>query len=173
MTEDSLHDRLAQIGQSRTYKTIGDMTKTHPETVRRYMQGQSPSICFVTRLCAAFEISPTWLLLGSGPQTLAEVNAHERGRGTEGGPDTEGERFAGFAGALTTLVDRMSGVERLMQKLDERWNTSAEQPAADIIAVKPGDDARAYRVESNHRQSPHGTGDAGLGRASAPDGRTL
>ena len=50
----------------RTYRHIGELTKTHPETVRRYMQGQLPATDFIASLCEALNISGDWLLTGRG-----------------------------------------------------------------------------------------------------------
>ena len=48
----SLHDRLSTAVGKRTYRSLSDLTGVHPETVRRYMQGQAPSVEFVSAVGA-------------------------------------------------------------------------------------------------------------------------
>ena len=48
-----LHERLLAAVGDRTYRRVGEITSTHPETVRRYLQGQAPSVEFVMSLCSA------------------------------------------------------------------------------------------------------------------------
>ncbi len=50
-TESPLHDRLHDIAEGMSYRELGELTGTNAETVRRYMQGQSPSVEFLTALC--------------------------------------------------------------------------------------------------------------------------
>lgn len=70
---ERLHDRLQAAVGDRTFKRIGTMTNTHPETVRRYLSGHAPSVDFVTRLAASQGLSINWILTGRGPMRLAEV----------------------------------------------------------------------------------------------------
>ncbi len=63
---DELHDRLRMTAGKVSFRQIGSMTGTHPETVRRYMQGQAPSVAFVIRFAEAFEVGLEWLLTGRG-----------------------------------------------------------------------------------------------------------
>lgn len=71
-----LHERLsAAIGKT-TFRRLGELTETHPETVRRYMQGQSPSAPFLAHVCAAFGICGEWLLTGKGPMKTTEMRSH-------------------------------------------------------------------------------------------------
>ncbi len=77
-----LHDRLRLVCAGASYARIGRVTGTHPETVRRYMSGDAPSVAFVTALCRATRLSADWLLcrrgrpLAAGP-TLAPPSAKD------------------------------------------------------------------------------------------------
>ena len=48
MKGNELHDRLAKCAGNHTFRRLGELTQTHPETVRRYMQGQAPSADFLS-----------------------------------------------------------------------------------------------------------------------------
>lgn len=73
MGHTTLHDRLRHIAGERTYRRLGELTQTHPETVRRYMQGQAPSADFLQRMCEVFGVSGDWLLLGRGTMRYEEI----------------------------------------------------------------------------------------------------
>jgi len=48
-------------------------TGVSSETVRRYLLGQRPSTDFIVHACLHYGISANWLLLGIGPQRLADL----------------------------------------------------------------------------------------------------
>lgn len=70
---ETLQDRLLTAVGDRSYKRIGDMTNTHPETVRRYLSGHAPSVDFVSRLAQAAGLNLNWILSGRGPMRLAQI----------------------------------------------------------------------------------------------------
>ena len=109
-----LHERLLAAVGDRTYRRIGELTKTHPETVRRYLQGQSPSVDFVMSLCSALSVSGQWLLTGEGPMKAADVRDHAL---QDANP---GELLSAIAGTLDKLGDRLDRLERFVQGLDVR-----------------------------------------------------
>jgi hypothetical protein len=49
-----------------TFREIGQLTNTHPENARRYMQGMAVSLGFIRNFCKAFNVSADWLLEGRG-----------------------------------------------------------------------------------------------------------
>lgn len=61
-----LHARLRLVCAGASNARIGRLTGTHPEAVRRYMSGDTPSAPFVTALCRATRLSADWLLCGRG-----------------------------------------------------------------------------------------------------------
>jgi transcriptional regulator with XRE-family HTH domain len=112
--ESPLHERMRAVVGARTYKTVSDLTATNAETVRRYLQGQSPSVEFLAALASALEINGEWLLCGRGAMRRGEVKAHAL-REASG---------AELLGALATTVEKLSSrVERLevyMQVIEAR-----------------------------------------------------
>src|SRR5262245_11814116 len=68
----ALHERLVVAVGDRTFRHIGELTKTHPETVRRYMGGQAPSTDFLAALCTTLSLNADWLLTGRGVMRLDE-----------------------------------------------------------------------------------------------------
>jgi len=65
-TTKSLHDRLLLAAGHLTYAKLGALTGVHPETVRRFMQGQTPKPEFLAEVSRKFGINGDWLLTGRG-----------------------------------------------------------------------------------------------------------
>lgn len=68
-----LQSRLAAAVGSRTCREIGEMTGVHAESVRRYLQGRSPSAEFLVELCRSLKLNGHWLLTGEGPMFAGEI----------------------------------------------------------------------------------------------------
>lgn len=64
--QTSLHDRLLLAAGNLTYANLGGMTGVHPETVRRFMQGQTPKPEFLAELTRELGLNGDWLLTGRG-----------------------------------------------------------------------------------------------------------
>ncbi len=101
----------AAVGD-RTYRRVGDLTNTHPETVRRYLTGHAPSVDFVSRLAATLGLNINWILTGHGPMRLADVKPHA----------------LRDANASDLLMHVALGIERLESRLDrlERYTQVLE-----------------------------------------------
>jgi transcriptional regulator with XRE-family HTH domain len=109
----SLHERMRlAVGEHATYRQVSDRTGTHAETVRRYMQGQAPSVEFVAALCRVFGISADWLLTGRGPMKAADLKGHVLGE------SSAGELFTAVAENLEGLLARVDRLERYVQTLE-------------------------------------------------------
>ncbi len=96
-----------------TFKALADLTRHHPETVRRYMRGQYPSLAFVLRLCKAMSISPHWLFTGEGSKTLTPR--------VPPGPFSEmptSEIFEAIATELDALVSKVDRLEARLSAID-------------------------------------------------------
>jgi hypothetical protein len=65
---NSLAGRLRDAAGPLTFREVGEMTGTHPENARRYLQGGSVGLKFFKNFCKAFNISADWLLEGIGPR---------------------------------------------------------------------------------------------------------
>lgn len=119
-TASPLHERLLAATGDRTYRKVGEMTGTHPETVRRYLQGQSPSVEFVTALCSALSISGEWLLTGEGPMRASDAKQHALSQADPG------ELLKAIAGTLDDLGDRLDRLELFVQALEVRVRGKAQ-----------------------------------------------
>lgn len=102
-----LHERLAIATQGMPFIELGERTDTHPETVRRYIRGQQPSVAFLANLIRSAGLNAEWLLLGSGPMRQADVKAHTL-------------REASIQELLIALAQRISETEEMVQGLERR-----------------------------------------------------
>lgn len=112
--DSELHTRLAAAVGKRTYRSLGDLTGTHPETVRRYMQGQAPSAEFLGALCKALGINGSWLLTGRGPMRQDDIRADALGQANAS------ELLTAISNTLSTLIERVERLEVFAQTLDAR-----------------------------------------------------
>lgn len=124
-----MHRRLETALEGKTYRWISRATGIHPETVRRYMQGQSPSVEFVSSVCSQLHINPQWLLTGEGPMRGDDVRAHHL---AEADP---AELLAAIAATLDRLSERVDRLELFVQQLETQLSSAG--PGA-----SPGDAAR-------------------------------
>ncbi|MEM8756474.1 MAG: hypothetical protein AAGF47_01665 [Planctomycetota bacterium] len=132
----SMHERLATAADGKTYKWVAEATGSHPETVRRYMQGQSPNIEFVTAFCRVFELNPQWLLTGESPMRRAEMRGFHL---AEADPT---DLMAAVAATLDRLTERLDRLELFCQQIDSRLRGAVTddqpRPAASEAEPKPG-----------------------------------
>jgi len=132
----------AAVGQ-RTYRAIADLTGTNAETVRRYLQGQSPSVEFLSSLCAALHVSAHWLLTGDGPMLIADSRAHALHRANPT------ELMGAIATALESLTNRIDRMEQYVQFLETRLaapGASVAHGQAPQTSTRPEPDAAAKRA---------------------------
>ncbi|MEO0511979.1 MAG: hypothetical protein AAF108_03675 [Planctomycetota bacterium] len=126
-----------------TYRKLGELTKTHPETVRRYMQGQSPSVEFLMALCVSMGISAEWMLTGHGPMRLSEARAHALKLADPS------ELLSAVAGTIDTLDDRLGRLEVYVQTLESRvrgGQETHERGSAALIESKRAGWGRGERA---------------------------
>lgn len=110
----SLHERiLAAVGR-RTIREVAELTRHHPETVRRYLSGQSPSVEFVAALCVALRVNAQWMLTGRGPMLSDDIRT-EALRGAD-----TGELLGAFAATVESVQSRLERVEVYMQTMETR-----------------------------------------------------
>lgn len=112
--ENGLHERLEAAVDGRSYRQLSDLTGIHPETVRRYMQGQAPSAEFLAGLCSSLGLSAEWLLLGHGPMLCSDIPGHALGEASAA------DLLTAIAGTLEGLIDRVDRVELFMQALETK-----------------------------------------------------
>ncbi len=165
MTTTSLHDRLSSVAGARTYRALGELTGTHPETVRRYMQGQSPAVDFLAALCHSMAINADWLLTGRGPMFASDLRSAAL---RDANPS---ELHAAMANTLTSLVERVARLETYCQTLETRLRVASapSAPSADLpppadVPLSSDDHAdspivqtrqRATRIAGSVSRRPH------------------
>lgn len=113
-TLTSFHERLNEAAGKTSYRKLGKLTQTHPETVRRYMQGQTPSSNYVIAFCDALGVSGDWLLTGKGPKMRSDVRTHALKQADAS------ELLGAIADTLDALTARVETMERFMQSIDSR-----------------------------------------------------
>ncbi|MEZ6233365.1 MAG: helix-turn-helix transcriptional regulator [Phycisphaerales bacterium] len=169
LTRSSLHNRLEHAVGERTYRQVADLTGVHAENVRRYMQGQAPSLAFVVAFCRSLGISADWLLTGQGPMLAADVRGHAL---RSAGPT---DLLGAMADRLEQMRGRLERVELYVQTLETRVRGEAQAAAAveakpqqseDGTARAATDDSRANRIAGAIPQRPPPPPD----RTAPPDG---
>lgn len=144
MELSSLHDRIKGVVGGMTYRALAEATKQHPETVRRYMQGQAPSVEFLAAVCFKFDVNAQWLLTGQGPVRHTETRAHAL---REANPS---ELLAAIAAALERLTDRVDRIELFVQTMEARLRvraTPADGVEGAIREPKPQTDGAPAGVD--------------------------
>lgn len=127
----AFHDRLNQSVGEVSYRQLGELTDTHPETVRRYMQGQAPSAAFMTTLCQNLGISGEWLLSGKGPMKVKDMRSHAL---KTADPN---ELMGAIASTLTQLIERVDRLERFVQSVETRLHGSGMMEAKPTALTTP------------------------------------
>ncbi len=156
MTNSTLHQRLAEAAGARTYRRLGELTGTHPETVRRYMQGQAPSAEFLSGVCRALGLNGSWLLTGQGPMLLQDVRSDALVQADAA------DLLTAISGTLTQLIDRVGRLERSVQTLDSRLRACGAPIGADGQPEMKPEQRKATRRAVR-------VGDAVVERAPADD----
>lgn len=142
---------MRSITGRKSYRVIGQMTGQHPETVRRYMQGSSPSVEFLSQFCAEFGVNANWLLTGRGVKRMEE--AKDEALRTA----NPSELLKHVAGTLEDLAARIDRIEVYVQTLEARVRSTARSSEG---VIEP-ETTRAGEFVCG------GSGGAGDGRARA------
>ncbi|HEX8877502.1 MAG TPA: hypothetical protein VF777_12195 [Phycisphaerales bacterium] len=121
----ALHDRLKIAAGDRSTKHLGELTATHPESVRRYMLGAAPSPEFLAALCRGLSINADWLLNGQGPMKREDVRrfALLQSRG--------GELLQALAAEVERLTQRVERLEHFVQTMETRLRAASEPALPD------------------------------------------
>lgn len=154
MVGSNLQQRLRAVAGHRSYREIGELTGTHPETVRRYMLGHTPSVEFLSAFSAALQVNGEWLLTGRGPTQRGDIRAHAL---RDANPS---ELLSAVAATLERLMDRVERLELFLHTLEARirsGNEAAQVPTPD--APRP-----AVSVPDHSAASTNA-----LARGSSPD----
>lgn len=126
---------MREVVGRRTYRSIAHLTNTNSETVRRYLQGQAPSVEFLSELCRALELNAHWLLTGKGPMLLSQSRQHAL---NEANPS---ELLSAVAEALEHLIERVDRLESYVQTLETRIRASASAPEPTVARSQQATEA--------------------------------
>lgn len=109
-----LHDRMRTVIGARSFRQVGELTDTNPETARRYLQGQTPSVEFLSAVCERFGVNGEWLLTGRGPMKAGEI------RRAALQESSAGELLRALATTVERLTERVERLELFVQTLEAR-----------------------------------------------------
>ncbi len=134
MSLSLLHHRLRQAIGTRSYREVGELTKVHAETVRRYMTGQTPSTEFVIEVAEATGVNVGWLLTGEGPVYRKDVKLHAL---RDANPT---ELLHAVAQTLEALIERVDRLERFIMDVDARARVASTiEPRPEAVPGLPSD----------------------------------
>jgi transcriptional regulator with XRE-family HTH domain len=122
----TLHHRLRAAAADRSYRELGDLTATHPETVRRYMQGAAPSVEFLSAFAGALGVSVEWLLTGAGAMRSKDLRPHVLREASVT------ELLNAMAQTIERLIMRVERLEAYMQTLETRIRANASDASTPL-----------------------------------------
>ena len=105
-------DRLILVAGELSFRELGKITETSPESVRRYMNGHTPSTVFVSKLCSGLGVSVGWLLLGNLPMMTLDVPHYIM---KNANPE---QLMAAVTAMLVDMAERLERLEKL-EKLEK------------------------------------------------------
>ncbi|MEL6739320.1 MAG: hypothetical protein AAFP26_01545 [Planctomycetota bacterium] len=149
MAQTELHRRLHLIAGAHSYRRIGDLTGTHPETVRRYMQGKAPSAAFLCSMCEVFDISAEWLLAGRGPARRRDMHSAAL---HEAGPCALLGAIASTVGRALERLDRVEAslkqADRVLEASYQTASRASAHETADPEALRATKKTRVQKARS-------------------------
>lgn len=118
-----LHVRLHDAAGDRTFRALSAMTGANHETVRRYMQGASPSVEFIAAFCDGLGLNANWLLTGRGPMKTSEIRPDALSRANPT------ELLSATAGNMEKLDERVDRLEVFVSTMESRVRASVVREA--------------------------------------------
>lgn len=155
METTALHDRMKTIVGKTTFRALGQATNHNPETVRRYMSGQAPSVDFLSALVGAYAVNADWLLTGRGPMDSAAVRTDALSKADPN------ELMAAIANRMEDMCDRIDRIEVFVQMMETRLRaatpamTEGHETEPNIIAelkIAPDAAGQKGRATNDHHQ---------------------
>lgn len=128
MDTTALHERMKTMVGKTTFRALGQATNHNPETVRRYMSGQAPSVEFLSALVGAYSVNADWLLTGRGPRDRSEVRSEVL---AQADPN---ELMSAIACRMEDMCDRIDRIEIFVQTMETRLRTAATPTDAGPVA---------------------------------------
>ncbi len=123
---NTLHDRLNLAIGDTSYRQIGSLTETHPETVRRYMNGHAPSATFLSNVARNFGISGEWLLTGNGPMRTRDIPSYVLGNSQ---PEIVMKALTQLLVSLNERVDQVDQRTSMKQESSLKFRAAPQEPA--------------------------------------------
>jgi transcriptional regulator with XRE-family HTH domain len=114
MKHATLHERMLSAVGQRSYREIGELTGTHQETVRRYLQGQAPSVDFLAALGRGLGLSGSWLLGGQGAMYVTDVREDALREADVA------ELLNAMADTINSMIERIERLEIFVQTMETR-----------------------------------------------------
>lgn len=127
----NLHQRLRAAAADRSYRELGELTNTHPETVRRYMHGGAPSVEFLSVFANALGVSVDWLLTGAGAMRSKDLKPHVLREASVT------ELLNAMAQTIERLIMRVERLEAYMQTLETRIRANTDGDSLDSRNGQP------------------------------------
>jgi len=158
MSHDGFHERLRTVVGDRSFRHLSELTGTHHETVRRYMQGQAPSVEFLTELCRALGVNANWLLTGVGPPRMAELS----GEALRQAPTTELLKAMGHT--IESLLERVERLEVFLQTMEVRLRAAVSEDAISS-QTSSGRGSQPSEAKDDHGAGPQTSADPPPARA--------
>lgn len=85
-TKEDIQHRLQMIVDAVEAGNITKFAKNcgiNPSTMHNYIQGRSPSVDVIIRICGAYGVNHKWLLTGDGPQFKNQFDTVMQSNGNE------------------------------------------------------------------------------------------
>jgi transcriptional regulator with XRE-family HTH domain len=159
-----LHERLHEVFGDKSFRAIAEMTQTSHETVRRYMNGQSPSVEFLEAVCRGMGVNGQWLLTGRGPKRAEHIKAHALGEANAS------ELLNAMARTLEKLTERVDRLEVFMQTLETRLRAAGGSGAAAYSGAVPASGGVKGSEASHEQRSTASSTRDGQGGAAVSAG---
>lgn len=97
-------NRIKQVRGNISQEDFAQQTGVHKSSLGRYERGESvPDSSFLSQVCSIFDINPQWLLLGTGPMTMASYEPIVRRNSAQVSPET--------TNMLSQMQDKLSFIE--------------------------------------------------------------
>lgn len=159
-----LHERLHEVFGDKSFRSIAEITQTSHETVRRYMNGQAPSVEFLELVCRSLGVNGQWLLTGRGPKRTEHIRAHALGEANAS------ELLSAMARTLERLTERVDRLEVFMQTLETRLRAVGTPGTTAYSVASTGQNAHGQRSETNEPRQRDGEDRASEGGAQSGAG---
>ena len=97
MSHNSIGDRLRIVRGKESLPSFAKRFNIHKNTLARYEKGESqPDSAFLQQICADFDVTPLWILIGDGPMRHVEDDANDQPAFFRGYPGKSKDEPSGY-----------------------------------------------------------------------------